>query len=355
MAEDLGKSSIPSLPLEDILVDVAHSLVQAQQTLDSASLAAEIRIRETGLDELGIASHWYTIPELNFDLRLAFDLSERGELKTQMVDAEYQSKYGFNLQASSLLKTRIVPIPSGETAGLSLLDQRFVLQRIGQLKRVVEAYGRSDAPHFVIHYHPFVRQGYAGGLWHVLLLDAQTAGGSIPRALILLNDADGEVLRVWTDLGLQPVTVLDVIFTPEQAEAALELVNTAPAATLDEAVGLNPQAVTNILAARPIRSLPGLASVKFVGAASLQKIRDFVPVTVDGVSFTSAEAAAVLQFVNTAAEDALKETGLSETALASLLAGRPFDSLAAISRVPYVGPASLEKLLAYVNQRGAQP
>src|SRR5688572_6774332 len=111
MPDETTKSSISSLPLEDILVDVAHSLVQAQQALDSASLASEIRIREAGLDSLGMASHWYTIPELNFDLRLAFDLSERGELKTQMVDAEYQSKYGFDLQASSLLKTRIAAIP----------------------------------------------------------------------------------------------------------------------------------------------------------------------------------------------------------------------------------------------------
>jgi len=346
----MTSTSIPSIPLEDILVDVAHSLVQAQQALDSASLASEIRIRETGLSKLGLAAHWYAIPELNFDLRLAFEIGDHGELQTQMANAEYQSKYGFNLQASSLLHTRIAAVPSTEARELSLRDQRFVLQRVGQLKTVLQAYDRCNAPHFVIRFRPYAQQGYTGGVWHVLLLDVPPSGPTILRALASVDDSSGNLLRVWTDRELEPTTVEDVTFTPEQVENALYLVNTADATTLDLAVALGAAAVKSILNSRPVRSLPSLSKLSQVGPASLKKIRDFVPITVEGVSFTGPQVIAMLEFVNQAARETLLALGLRAEAVDSLLAARPFNSLADISPVSNVGPASLKILLAHVSQ-----
>jgi hypothetical protein len=192
-----------SMPVEEILLNVARSMVQAQQALDSSSLEAEVRLRQQGLDKLGLAAHWYTIPELTFDLRLAFEVGNRGELKTQMVDAEYQSRYGFNLKASSLLQTRIAATPAAESAGLSLLQARDVLQRVGRLKRVVEAYDAADTPRFEVRYQPFTKQGYAGGLWHTWLLDTPATGEAVVRALAVVDDATGEVLRLWAAEGAE--------------------------------------------------------------------------------------------------------------------------------------------------------
>lgn len=193
------QAGVPSLPVGDILLNVAESLVTAQQTMDQASLATELRIREQELDKFGLKASWYTIPELDFDLRLAFELDHRGELKTQMVDAEYQSKYGFNVQASSLLQTKIKAVPPGEAEGLSLLDEKTVLKRVGQIKSVVEAYDRADTPHFLVRYRAFTPQGYTGGLWYIFLMDTLETGQRKVRALAVVNDEDNQVIRLWTD------------------------------------------------------------------------------------------------------------------------------------------------------------
>jgi uncharacterized protein involved in exopolysaccharide biosynthesis len=200
-SEDTAKpSDVPSLPVDEILLNVAQSMVRAQQALDSASLATAVEIRAAGLDEqLGLQPRWYTIPELLFELRLAFEIGDRGEVTTQLVDAAYQSKYGFSVKASSDLTTKIVATPPPEGRGLSLLDERTVLRSAGRIKRVVEAYDRADAPYFVIRYRAFVTQGYAGGLWYVLLMDRSAEGQAGLRALVVIDDASARVLRLWTD------------------------------------------------------------------------------------------------------------------------------------------------------------
>lgn len=283
MAEEPKRSSdVPSLPVEDILVNVANSVVEAQRALDSASLESEIRIREAELDrQFGLSAHWYTIPELNFELRLAFELNSRGELETQMVDAEYQSKYGFNLKASSLLQTRIVATPAAEIGGLSLLDQKGVLKRVGAIKRIVAAYARSDTPFFVVRYRPFVQQGYAGGLWYVFLMDALGEGGRTLRALAVVDDASGEVVRLWTDAEAPPPDVGGDVevdtweFTPAQATAALALVNEESEEFLRDEIGLSGLPLQSILANRPFASISALGDAVNVGPATMRKIREY--------------------------------------------------------------------------------
>ncbi len=200
-AKQNTSSGVPSLPVGDILLNVAESLVKAQQTMDQASLNTELMLREQELDKFGLSAKWYTIPELDFDLKLAFELDQRGELKTQMVDAEYQSKYGFNIKASSLLQTKIKTIPPGETRGLSILDEKTVLQQVGQIKKIVEAYDRADTPYFLVRYRAFNPQGYTGGLWYTFLMDTMETGRRKVRAMAVIDDATGNVIRLWTDEG----------------------------------------------------------------------------------------------------------------------------------------------------------
>lgn len=274
--ETIKKSGVPSMPVEDILVNVAESVVRAQQALDNASLNSELRIREQELDKLGLSAQWYTIPELNFDLRLAFEIGDRGEVTTQMVDAEYQSKYGFDVKASSLLQTKIVAVPPGEAAGLSLLDKAFVLKLAGRIKLVVEAYARAGAPYFTVQYRPFVTQGYDGGLWYVMLLDTLLSGKRKLMALVVVDDAEGKVVRIWTDTEEQPVTVKGVAFKPVEAMRTIKLVNAAEPGVLMDEVGLTSTVSGAIAAARPFASLEQLAAVEGLGPKSLEKLRDYV-------------------------------------------------------------------------------
>lgn len=280
-------TSVPSLPVDDILVKLADSLAQAQQALDQASLRSEMEIHQAGLDrQFGMSAKWYAIPELTFDVKLAFEIGDKGEVTTQMVDAAYQNKYGFNLKASSLLQTRIVATPAAEGQGLHLMDAADVLRRIGTVKRVVMASARAAAPHFVAVYRPFSPQGYSGGLWYALLLDALAGGGQHLSALVVVSDQDGQIVRLWTDdepragdtspAGGGPVTVEGVAFTGPDARAALQVVNSASEAELRDILGLRATAVTAILAGRPFPSLAAVAELPDFSAVSLRNLLDHV-------------------------------------------------------------------------------
>lgn len=272
--KQLDTNSVPSLPVEDILVNVANSVVQAQQVLDTNSLNSEIRIREAELDkQFGLSATWYTIPELDFDLRLAFELGSRGEVTTQMVDAEYQSKYGFNVKASSDLNTRIVSTPPAEGEGLRLLDEKVVLKRIGNIKSIVQAYDSAETPYFVVRYQPFSRQGYAGGLWFVLLVDTLLTGQTEIKALAVVDDTTAKILRVWIN---QAITVDGVEFTADEALTALVIINTVPEEVLRDEIGIYSSAVDLLLAQRPFTDFVTVSEVRGMGRASMEKLYEYM-------------------------------------------------------------------------------
>jgi DNA uptake protein ComE-like DNA-binding protein len=270
---DPKTNSIPSLPIEEILASVAGSVVQAQQLMDEQSLASEVRLREQELDKnFGLSATWYTIPELALELRLAFEVSNKGEVKSQMVDAAYQSKYGFDLKASSLLQSKIVAVPPGESSGLSLLDKAVVLKKIGRLKKIAEAWGRSDAPHFTIRYYPFVRQGYNGGLWFVKLMD-ETLTGAVIRALVVIEDATEAIVRLLTDETEAPH---GVVFPQKEALKAVIAVNKATETELREQLSIVGAPIALILENRPFDTVTAMGKVLGIGKVTMQNILAYV-------------------------------------------------------------------------------
>jgi DNA uptake protein ComE-like DNA-binding protein len=158
--------------------------------------------------------------------------------------------------------------------------------------------------------------------------------------------------------------------SPVEVEAMLDLVN-APetdVAFLDVEVELERRAAENIIAVRngtdgvypsaddhPFETLEEIEAVKYVGATTMERLRNFVIANpppagalVEGVEFTAAEATAVLWGVNQASREELDlEVGLSSTAAANVFASAPYDTLAEIASVPYVGASALEALRGY--------
>jgi V8-like Glu-specific endopeptidase len=101
-----------------------------------------------------------------------------------------------------------------------------------------------------------------------------------------------------------------------------------------------------------------IAGYSYLGAAGVQAIltgpcsgqgaAGGEPQVVEGVSFTAAEAAAVLALANAAPLETLDdEVGLDSRAAANIVAARPLVDLQALAAVPYVGASALEKLKAY--------
>lgn len=80
--------------------------------------------------ELGFTPTFYQFAETTVELRLALRVTRRSEATGQThyevrgapVDAAYQAHYGFDLEGSCVVKTKLVPVPAPP-----LLDQRIRL------------------------------------------------------------------------------------------------------------------------------------------------------------------------------------------------------------------------------------
>lgn len=95
------------------------------------------------------------------------------------------------------------------------------------------------------------------------------------------------VTRGWDDGDDAWVGVYDGVgFSLSDAEATLEVANTAPESILDIEARLRSDAVASILAARPIFSVEQLASLPRVGQVNLSQLR--------GYAVARAEAAQIL-------------------------------------------------------------
>ena len=156
-----------------------------------------------------------------------------------------------------------------------------------------------------------------------------------------------------------------------QARAILELVNRASFEQLDDEIGLERRAATNIAAHvrgsdgrlgtrddDPIGTIAELDSIGYVGKAAIARLLEFVDVagpaaqTIEGVAFTAAQAAAVLGFANLANERQLDvDVGLDRRAAQAIIAARPIGDLEALAAVSYVGASALTKLRDGVSVR----
>lgn len=148
------------VPIGQIIQSVAQAIVQAQSALDANALRSAERmsgfevVRDehgkpvlddagnplkvdhlvhfggTGLSmmELGFTPTFYQFAETNVELRLALRATRsddaHGETTYDMrgtpVDATYQSHFGYDLDGSCVVKTKLVPVPAPP-----LLEQRI--------------------------------------------------------------------------------------------------------------------------------------------------------------------------------------------------------------------------------------
>ncbi len=125
-----------SLPLGELIASVGRGVAEAQREMDAASINVlqEIYSRGDGLflelQRIGYRPTWYHIPEAEGDLQITLTAtseqtsgpaaaplgSSRIKLYAAPVDAAYASRFGFNVQASSRVKFRIVPVPPSTAA-----------------------------------------------------------------------------------------------------------------------------------------------------------------------------------------------------------------------------------------------
>ncbi|HJK95352.1 MAG TPA: hypothetical protein RMH85_19805 [Polyangiaceae bacterium LLY-WYZ-15_(1-7)] len=161
-----------------------------------------------------------------------------------------------------------------------------------------------------------------------------------------------------------------------EGHGVLRLLNDGESATfvfLDDVVALDRRAAAHLVEHRDgldgrfgtddddlFETIAEVDGVSWVGPAALERLaafarsNDYVPGdddlhgTFDGVSFTWAEAEAVLAYVNEAAPEALREASVPSRAVTSIVEARPIDSVATLADLYWVGPRTLEHLQAAV-------
>lgn len=163
------------------------------------------------------------------------------------------------------------------------------------------------------------------------------------------------------------IVVSGVTFSTTEAAVVLNLVNNATLACLDNDVGLNATAASNIVTARPIADLVQLDAVPYVGADALRKLKAYAPMwapvpvpdpdpdpppatggTYDGVTFTAAEEAIALDIANTADPSQLTAGGVASAPAKIICDHRPWASLTALAAYSGIGAATMNALNAMV-------
>ncbi len=131
-------SETMAAPLGDLIAAVGRGLAAAQQSLDMATfetLKALYSGQDANLEimrQLGWQPTWYRIPELSAELTLSLSVSATEaasgqgpgsvRLYASPMDASYTNRYDYDLQAASVIKFKIVPVPPA----VELTDRKIV-------------------------------------------------------------------------------------------------------------------------------------------------------------------------------------------------------------------------------------
>jgi hypothetical protein len=131
-------SETMAAPLGDLIAAVGRGLGEAQQSLDQATIET-IKALYSGNDgrlelmrQLGWEPTWYRIPELTAELTISLSVSATEtsdgqrpgsvQLYASPMDASYTNRYDYDLQAASVIKFKIVPVPPT----VELADRKLV-------------------------------------------------------------------------------------------------------------------------------------------------------------------------------------------------------------------------------------
>ena len=153
MASDPTKELLESLsvPFGDLIAEVGRGVAEAQYAIDSQTLEALKTIYNSdngqweALREIGYEPTWYHIPEASAELNLALSLSgsETTEKKSTMyatsVDAVYSNSFEFDVQASSKLKFRIVPVPPPANVSAMQITPKIISMKLGEAKKMLQS------------------------------------------------------------------------------------------------------------------------------------------------------------------------------------------------------------------------
>jgi hypothetical protein len=164
MAKDSSLADLTdslSAPLGDLIAAVGRGVADAQRAMDQSTITAYRELLNgvgKDVEELrrfGFQPTWYRIPEVEAELTVTLSVTGQGtqagtgpaasgplRLYAAPVDASYVNRYEFDLQASSRLRFKIVPVPPAPQAS----EVRVVPELPAKFGAAREQLGRQGIP-----------------------------------------------------------------------------------------------------------------------------------------------------------------------------------------------------------------
>ncbi len=157
-----------------------------------------------------------------------------------------------------------------------------------------------------------------------------------------------------------PEAVEGIYFRGWEAESAVWAINFLSAKQLDVDAGLDAQAVENLVALRPFRTVTQIGAVAQVGPAFLETLRVQTPAIwhhkvssqagiYDGILFEDLTASVAFDIANKATYEDLVASGMWSTGAARLVDNRPYSNLSDAAAVTGIGTETMLDLRNYAE------
>ena len=113
-------------PLSTILSEMGRSIAQTQKALDRNSINTQIELStDEALQDYNLEATWYHMPEVDIEIKMALSIKYEEErdsknrirgykrvLSAAPLNASYNSLNSYDVKGSSVLKAKIVSVPS---------------------------------------------------------------------------------------------------------------------------------------------------------------------------------------------------------------------------------------------------
>ncbi|MEQ9403951.1 MAG: hypothetical protein RIM99_10215 [Cyclobacteriaceae bacterium] len=197
----MSTTSNRSLDLKAFITGIVSSIADSQNQMDRNSIKTAVRLLEEGLtSQSGLTSRWYAIPEAEVVIKMLLEISKERELKSQMLNAAYASRYDIDSSLSSDFNLKIKRVPVDENLNLTVRNETEIIAKVSKLREVAKKLHRFKNGFLNASYKPFQNnRSYTGGRWFIEVLHPPEAGSSqtsglILSALIIVDDKTGEII-----------------------------------------------------------------------------------------------------------------------------------------------------------------
>ncbi|MEP1032381.1 hypothetical protein [Ekhidna sp.] len=190
-----------TIDLRSLIIGLITSVARSQYEMDRNSIKTAVRLLESGITEqTGLSSHWYAIPEAELAVKMLLEINKDRELRSQMIDAAYTSKYSVDTTLSSDFNLKVKRVPIEEDLNLTVRNEHVLISEISRLRKVAQLLHKYDHAFLNVFFRPFNNhKAYKGGNWYIEVVhppaeNSKQASGLILRALLIVDDESGDII-----------------------------------------------------------------------------------------------------------------------------------------------------------------